>query len=86
MSTLLMLRRVERMERQLCPRLSPNEELVCSDPAFRRLIESLGFDFDLLRSRGSVIGALPHDVLVQLLERVRAAIATKRATEDQHVA
>lgn len=74
MSTLLMLRRIEKLEGRILPRLSPAEQLLCGDPAFRRLVTALGFDFDALRQRGSVLQALPRDLLKALVERLKATV------------
>ena len=86
MSTQLMLRRIEKLEGRILPVISPAEQRLCEEPAFRRLVASQGFDFDALRQRGSVLQALPRDLLAALVERLKAgrqgqgAVATK---EDQ---
>ena len=66
-------RRVAAAEAKAVPKLSESETQLCALPSFRDFIAKQGLDINDLMQSGSVLGALPLDVVRQLRDRLVAA-------------
>lgn len=65
-------KRISVIEAKVVPKLSEAEARFCAEPSFRDFIAKQGLDINVLMQSGSVFGALPLEVVLQLRDRLMA--------------
>lgn len=65
-------RRLAKIEQKLIPRLTEIEAYLCDCPEFVQLIADCGLNVEELRQRGNIIGSLPRDLLVLIVDRLKS--------------
>lgn len=79
-------RRINAIERKVCPKLTPVEEMLCQNEGFVAMLRTEGIDIEDLKRNGSVIGGLPHELKKLLVERLKAEINRRRSEHDRSAA
>lgn len=68
------LHRVTAIERKVVPKLTPIEEILCQNEGFLAILRAEGIDIEELKRKGDVIGGLPHELKVLMVDRLKAEI------------
>ncbi len=68
---LTLKRRLAAAEAKVMPKLSALDALLCQNEKFVALISSMGMNIEDLKRNGSVLGALPRELLQQIVDRLK---------------
>lgn len=68
---LTLKRRLEAAEAEVIPKLSALDALLCQNEKFVALISGMGMNIEDLKRNGSVLGALPRELLQQIVDRLK---------------
>lgn len=68
---LTLKRRLAAAEAKVMPKLSALDALLCQNEKFVALISGMGMNIEDLKRNGSVLGALPRELLQQIVDRLK---------------
>lgn len=70
-------RRLTAIEAKVMPKLSALDALLCQNEKFVALISGMGMSIEDLKRNGSVLGALPRELLQQIVDRLKVLNAAR---------
>ena len=74
---LTLKRRLAAAEAKVMPKLSALDALLCQNEKFVALISGMGMNIEDLKRNGSVLGALPRELLQQIVDRLKVLNAAR---------
>jgi hypothetical protein len=83
-SNQLMQRRIQKLERKVEPQATNATRILGESPEFRKFVEAQGLDFEAMRRSGDILGAMPRDLLVRCVERLK--VINSRTSERPEMA